>query len=179
MRGCWRSCPGASRWRTGRLSAAQKVSADCVVRATFLKRRRRHRRTFPRRPPGPDFQPTSYQGFGGTISAEALDVRLIKNSILALSHDPVLWAIEKDVEGGVAQMKARLTNVGSSAARTSGRVQSWQRCMVQAHDVLAAMRLQKGQCITKRSCGLARRRAATCSSLGTSSKSLSCRHRGC
>ena len=68
-------------------------------------------------------------GFWGTISAEALDVRLIRNSILALSHNPVLWAIEKDVKGGVAQMRARLTNVGSSAARTGGRVQSWQRCM--------------------------------------------------
>ena len=64
-----------------------------------------------------------------TISAEALDVRLIWNSILALSHNPVLWAIEKDVEGGVPQMRARLTNVGSSATRTGGRVQSWQRCM--------------------------------------------------
>ena len=115
MRGFWRSCPGASRWRTGRLSAAQKVSVDCVVRATFLKRRRRHQRTFPR--------------LWGTISAEALDVRLIRNSIFALSHNPVLWDIEKDVEGGTAQMRARLTNDGIFAARAGGRVQSWQRCM--------------------------------------------------
>ena len=168
----WRSCPGASRWRTGRLSAAQKVSADCVVRATFFEA-----------PPagisgrfhGGLLAPTSSRrGFWGTISAEALDVRLIRNSILALSHNPVLWDIEKDVEGGTAQMRARLTNGGISAARAGGRVQSWQRCMGRRTTF-------SQQCVCKKgSTSQSTRVARQCgSSLGTSSKSLSCRHRGC
>ena len=38
--------------------------------------------------PAPDFQPMSYQGLG-TVSKEALDVRLIKNCIFAAPQDSV------------------------------------------------------------------------------------------